>query len=215
MKVLDHTSDFPGWGGPTKGLRIPRKSGLEGQRDLIIGFPQDWGKQTAILEDTNKMLHAPGPREKEQWPKRWAKTTFQVLGGCPGEMWVSRGSAQAQGRWQQQSRKLPLGIRPLGGRHSSKEPQQGASPTPPSANNCIKAFLSKALRTTIRPFFPHQSLSSGSLLKLLSLLQRADRSKNHSFTRTRTKPHYWKLVSMKSTKLYPRGRDKIKPSKNH
>ena len=37
-------SGFPAW-NPTKGLGIPGKSGLEGQRDLITGLPEDWGKQ--------------------------------------------------------------------------------------------------------------------------------------------------------------------------
>jgi len=29
----------------TKGLGIPRESGLENQCDFIIGLPEDWGKQ--------------------------------------------------------------------------------------------------------------------------------------------------------------------------
>ena len=29
----------------TKGLGIPRESGLENQWDFIIGLPEDWGKQ--------------------------------------------------------------------------------------------------------------------------------------------------------------------------
>ena len=29
----------------TKGLRVPRESGLEGQWGLIMGLPEDWGKQ--------------------------------------------------------------------------------------------------------------------------------------------------------------------------
>jgi len=65
VKVLSPTSGFPAW-GPTKGLRIPRDSDLEGQKNLIIGLPRDWGKQTSLLEDTNKVLHAPRPRGKEQ-----------------------------------------------------------------------------------------------------------------------------------------------------
>ena len=43
MKVLDPMSDFPAW-GPDKGMGILRESDVEGQRDLITGLPQDWGK---------------------------------------------------------------------------------------------------------------------------------------------------------------------------
>ena len=34
-----------------------------------------------------------------------------------GLLWVSRGSPQGWGHWQQQSRKVSLGINPLGGHH--------------------------------------------------------------------------------------------------
>ena len=37
----------------------PRESDLECQRDLNLGLPQYW-------ENTNKILHAPRPRGKEQ-----------------------------------------------------------------------------------------------------------------------------------------------------
>jgi len=44
VKVLDpHQASQPR--DLTKGLGIPRESGLEGQQDLIIGLPQDWRKQ--------------------------------------------------------------------------------------------------------------------------------------------------------------------------
>ena len=54
-------------GDLTKVLGIPRESGLEGRQDLLIELPEDWGKQTPVLEGTNKILHAPRPRGKEQW----------------------------------------------------------------------------------------------------------------------------------------------------
>ena len=62
----------------------------------------------------------------------------------------------------------------------------------PSADDWIKALLSKVLPTRERPSFSHhQSLPSESLHKPLSLLyQRADRrsEKNHNPTATKTKP---------------------------
>ena len=48
------------------GLGIPRELELEGQCDLVIGLPEDWGKQTPVLEGTNKILLAPRPRGEEQ-----------------------------------------------------------------------------------------------------------------------------------------------------
>ena len=59
-----------------------------------------------------------------------------------------------------------------------------------SANNWVKALLSKVLPTRARPSFSHHlALPSGSLHKTLSLLhQRADRSKkNNNPTTTKTK----------------------------
>ena len=51
-------SGFLVW-GTNIGTGNPRESDLECQRDLNIGLPQDW-------ENTNKILHAPRPRRKEQ-----------------------------------------------------------------------------------------------------------------------------------------------------
>ena len=39
---------------PAKGT--PRETDFEGQQDLIIEFPQDWGKER-LLESTNKILY--------------------------------------------------------------------------------------------------------------------------------------------------------------
>ena len=59
-----HQASQPG--DPTKGLGIPRKSDLEGQWDLITRLPQDWEKQTPVLESTNKILCIPRHRGKEK-----------------------------------------------------------------------------------------------------------------------------------------------------
>ena len=65
MKFLNPMSSFQP-GDPTKGLGIPRESDPEGQWDFIIGLPQDFRKQTPVLESTNKILHTPRPRGEEQ-----------------------------------------------------------------------------------------------------------------------------------------------------
>ena len=63
MKIFCQASQL---GDPTEGLGIPRESELEGQWDLIIRLPQDWGKQTPVLEGTDKILRVPRSRGKEQ-----------------------------------------------------------------------------------------------------------------------------------------------------
>ena len=51
-----------------KGLGIPKESDSEGQWDLITGLPQDCWKKTPFSKGTNKILSAPWPSGKEQWP---------------------------------------------------------------------------------------------------------------------------------------------------
>ena len=53
-------------GDPKKELGIPKETDLEGQRDLITRLPYGWGKQTPVLEGTNKILCTPRPRGKDQ-----------------------------------------------------------------------------------------------------------------------------------------------------
>ena len=47
---------------------VPRESDFEGQRELTAGLPQDWRKQTLLLEDTNKIVCTPGHRERSRDP---------------------------------------------------------------------------------------------------------------------------------------------------
>jgi len=47
-----------------KGLRTPRAFDFEGQWDFVIELPQNCGNR--LLEHTNKMLCAPGPRRKAE-----------------------------------------------------------------------------------------------------------------------------------------------------
>ena len=97
-----------------------------------------------------------------------------------------------------------------------KTTKEGVPPHP-SADNWIKALLSKALPTRARPSFSHyQSLPSGSLHKPLSLLlQRAEARRTTVSQWLKQKPHYRKLTAWKSKKLCPRWRDKIKCQKNN
>ena len=89
-------------GNPKKGLGIPREADLEGQQDLIMGLPQDWGTETPVLDSTNKILSVVRSRGKEQNPPQETEAKLPVsVGGSPVEAWVGRGSPQGRGHWQQ------------------------------------------------------------------------------------------------------------------
>ena len=64
-------------GDNTKGLGIPRESGLEGQWDLIIGLPEDWGKQKfQSWKAQPKFCMHQDPEERSSDPTGdWAKAT--------------------------------------------------------------------------------------------------------------------------------------------
>ena len=130
------------------------------------------------------------------------------------------GAHQGQGHW-----KVPLGINPLElairTRHVSyHRPQgwvtsgqtttrEGVQPHP-SAANCIKALLSKALPIKARPSFCHcQSLPSSSLHNPLSLIhQRAGRrgKKKHSLTVAKTKAILQKVNHDEKAETYVLGK---------
>ena len=70
-----------GWafqpGDLTKGLGIPREFGLEGQQDLIIGIPEDWGKHKLQSwgAQTKFSIHQdPGERSSDPTGD-WSKTS--------------------------------------------------------------------------------------------------------------------------------------------
>ena len=64
-------------GDLTKGLGIPRESGLEGQQDLIIGFLEGWGKQRLQSgRAQTKLCTHQDPEERSTDPTGdWTKTT--------------------------------------------------------------------------------------------------------------------------------------------
>ena len=80
-KVLGPTIDFQP-GDQAKGLRTPKEYDFGGQWDLI----------TRHLEGTNKTLCAPGPRRKEQWPRK--RLTQTCLWGSRS-LWRRRGRTLA------------------------------------------------------------------------------------------------------------------------
>ena len=87
------------------GLGIPRESGLEGQWDLMIGLPEDRGKQRlqSWRAQTKFCLHQ-DPEERSSDPKETEPKPPASVGGPPVAVWVGRGSPQGRGHW-----KVPLG----------------------------------------------------------------------------------------------------------
>ena len=68
-------------------------SDLEDQQDLIRGLPQYWGKQTPVLEGTDKICtHQETQRKGAVTPQETEPKLPASVGGCPVEAWVGRGS---------------------------------------------------------------------------------------------------------------------------
>ena len=84
---------LPSLGNLIKGLGIPRKSDLESQWDLIIGVPQDWGKQRlqSWRAQTKSCVH----QDPEEWPHRGLNQTYLLV--LEGLLWRC-GSAGAHHR---------------------------------------------------------------------------------------------------------------------
>ena len=73
---------FSQLGDPKKGRGSPRESDLEDHQDLIIGLPQDWGKQRLQSWRRKTILCASILSGKEKWSQEnWIKTTCFVLEG--------------------------------------------------------------------------------------------------------------------------------------
>ena len=107
-------------GDLTNGLGIPRESDLEGQWDLITGLPQGWGKQRLqSWRAQANLAHTKIQGKETVAPQETESDLPASVRGFPVEVRVGRGSPQGQGQghWQQQAKKVPLGINPLGGHH--------------------------------------------------------------------------------------------------
>ena len=69
-------------GNPSKGLGIPRESDLEGQWDLIIGLPQNWGNQRlqSWRVQTKYCTHQDPEKRSSNSTGDWTKTPTSVEG---------------------------------------------------------------------------------------------------------------------------------------
>ena len=104
-------------GDLTKRLGIPRESDLEGQQDLLIGFPWDCGKQRLQSWSAQSLACTKTQREGAVIPREIKPKLPASVGGSPVEVSVGRGSSQNQEHWQPRSCKVPHGISPLRGCH--------------------------------------------------------------------------------------------------
>ena len=92
---------------------MPRESGLEGQQDLIKGFPEGWGNRDSSLGGHKQHFACIQTQmRKAVTPQETEPILPASVGGPPVKMWVSRRSIQGQGHW-----KVPLGVSPLGIHH--------------------------------------------------------------------------------------------------
>ena len=85
----------PQTGDPTKGLGIPRDSDPEGQWDLIIRLPQDWGNRSSSLERHRQNQSTQRLRGKEQWLHRKLNQSYLLV--LEGLLWRSGLSGAHQG----------------------------------------------------------------------------------------------------------------------
>ena len=114
MKVLNSTSGFTAWGSD-KGTGNPHASRPCGTVGFDYRTSRGLGKrETPVLESTNKILHIPRQRGKEQGPHRRLNQNYLlVLEGC---LW-RHGMAWGQGHWQDQASKGSLSVNALGVHH--------------------------------------------------------------------------------------------------
>ena len=212
-------SGFPAWGSD-KGTGNPQGIWPWSQQDLIIDFhrtPVDWEQRLRSWRKQTKSCAHKDPEERSSNPTAdWTKTYLHrrlSRGGMGQEGLTTETRALAVLLLKgppscKPSLSSPLTLQPRAGSPQAKKLKWREQPPHLSADNWIKALLSKALSRwamalpiTERPsFFHHQSLSSGSLHKPLSLLQQTvDRrnKKNHNTTVAGTKPYYRKLIRMK------------------
>ena len=98
-------------GDLTKGLT------LKASAIWLQDFHRTGGNRDSSLGGHKKILHAPRPRGKEQWPHRRLNQSHLLV--LEGLLWRC-GSARAylgMGHWPQQSLKVPFGVSPLEGSH--------------------------------------------------------------------------------------------------
>ena len=96
-KVLGHTTDFPTWGS---GKGTETSQGIWLWRPVGFNYRTYTGLGNTLLEGRNKILCAPRPRRKEQWPPQETDPDLPMsVQESPAEAWVSGGLLQGWGHW--------------------------------------------------------------------------------------------------------------------
>ena len=110
MKVLSSMTGFQTWESKN-GKRNSQRTDFEGQRDLIAGLRQDWGKQTLHTWSAHtKQYVNQDPGEGAVTPQETEKDTPVSVGGSPAEAVGGCGSPWGQGHWQQKFQEVLLGV---------------------------------------------------------------------------------------------------------
>ena len=105
-------------GDLAKGLGIPRKSGCEGQKDLLQDFHKTRGNRDSTLRGHKQNLSCTRTQEKGAvTPQETEPDLPASVGGSPVKIWVSSGSPQGwemaaavlgSASWREASWRLPL-----------------------------------------------------------------------------------------------------------
>ena len=117
VKVLSPTSDFPAWGSD-KGTGNSQGTWPRSPVGLIIGLPQDWGKQRLqTWRAHTNLAHTKSQRKGAVTPQEAAPNYLRVLDGL---LWSvgQQGLTTGMGALAAAVQEGPLGISPLGGRYS-------------------------------------------------------------------------------------------------
>ena len=233
--VLNPTSGFQP-GDPTEGLESPGNLTLKASGIWLQDFHRTVGNGDSSLEGYKQNLlwsktqrnaavtTTPNPTTGD-----WSKTTCWcwrvscvgvgqqklTTGGGEEAAAVSEGPPWCKPSWRSPVTR-PRAHRPkrwIGlGQNTTREGTQSH----PSADNWIKAVLSKALPTRARPVFPTTSPSHQEAYTRLSISGQTEEARRTTIPLwLKQKPHYRKLISMKKQEVVSRWRDKIKPQENN
>ena len=234
LKVLSPTSSFPTWGssnGRRKSQRI-RLWRLVGFDCRTLTGPGE--TETSLLEGIHKAVCASGPRGKEKWPHRRLNQTYLLV--LEGLLWRqgaavahhgdkdtgSRSSGKYSLVWAFPESAISPTKEPVGSSAGSPQAKQPTGRELSSSNqqtSRLKFYWALPIRVTPSSTH-HQSLSSGSLHKLLRQPhspERDSRRKNNynpsacGMKTTSTE----RQTKWKGRGLCTRWRNKIKPQKNN
>ena len=158
MNVLNPTSIFPVWEydkrtGNPQGIWPWKPVGFNYRTFVVLGETE-----TPAMEGTNKNLHAPRPRGKEQWPHRKLKHNYLLV--FEELLWKNRSAGthhSDEGTGSSKLGRFPFAWTLLKATMNPTIEHPGQTTTrDPPADSWIKPLLSKVLpsRSQDSVFFP-------------------------------------------------------------